>query len=170
VPYSLMRREIEPRALPYCQANGIGVLACSTLGSGLLTGTMTEARLRVLPCNDWRRRHQFFNEMVRGGVAPIVDRLRAVAAHHGATPGTIAIAWTLRSAAVTGAIVGARRPQHVDEMVTAATVALRKEDIAELAAWRAEPSGWRAEPSGWRAEPSGWRAEPSGSADVRRST
>lgn len=148
VPYSLLRREIEPHALPYCEANGIGVLACSTLGSGLLTGTMSEPRIRAMPCNDWRRRHPFFHDMVRGGAAPIVERLQEVASRHGTTPVAIAIAWTLRSTAVTGAIVGARRPQQVDEMVTAATVALTKEDAADLTAWKVDPSGWRTEPEG----------------------
>jgi aryl-alcohol dehydrogenase-like predicted oxidoreductase len=147
VPYSLLRREIEAQALPFCEANGIGVLACSTLGSGLLTGTMTEPRIGALPCNDWRRRHQFYQEMARGGVAPIVGRLRTVAARHGTTPGAIAIAWTLRSSAVTAAIVGARRPPQVDEMVSAAAITLSRADLAELGPWRPDPSGWKAEPS-----------------------
>ena len=139
MPYSLMRREIESRALPYCQANQIGVLACSTLGSGLLTGTMTRARVSALPCNDWRRRHPFFQEMACSGAASIVERLREAAARHDTTPGAIAIAWTLRSPAVTGAIVGARRPQQVDEIVGAAAIELTSEDQAGLTAWKAEP-------------------------------
>ena len=46
-----------------CLDESIGIIACSTLGSGLLTGTMTPDRVASLPHNDWRRRHPFFQEM-----------------------------------------------------------------------------------------------------------
>src|SRR2546429_5312201 len=46
----------------------------------------------------------------------LVERLRQVGARHGRTPGEVAIAWTLRHPAVTGAIVGARSEEHTSEL------------------------------------------------------
>jgi len=53
-PYSLIRREAEIELLPYCQAQGIGVICYSPMASGLLTGSMTRERIAAMPLNDWR--------------------------------------------------------------------------------------------------------------------
>ena len=132
VPYSLLRREMEDRARG-CQQGTVGVIACSTLGSGLLTGTMTAARVSSLPCNDWRQRHPFFQEMALTRAASFVERLRVVAARHASSLPAVAIAWALRHPAVTAAVVGARRPEQVDEIVQAASIELSPDDLSELA-------------------------------------
>jgi aryl-alcohol dehydrogenase-like predicted oxidoreductase len=54
-PYSLVRREVEASALPYCQDHNIGVIAYSPMASGLLTGRMTRERIAALPADDWRK-------------------------------------------------------------------------------------------------------------------
>ena len=48
------------------------------------------------------------------------------------TPGAIAVAWTLRNPAVDGAIVGFRRPDQVDPILTAAALHLTNQDIADI--------------------------------------
>jgi aryl-alcohol dehydrogenase-like predicted oxidoreductase len=63
-----------------------------------------------------------------------VERLRAVGERHGCSPGAVAIAWTLRHPAVTAAIVGARKPEQVDDMVAAADVHLTESDLTEIQA------------------------------------
>jgi len=132
VPYSLVRREMEHRSQPCCQSASMGVIAYSTLGYGLLTGTMTPERVGSLPCNDWRRRHPFFRELALMRASTLVERLRRVAARHSLTPTAIAIAWTLRHPGVTAAVVGARRPQQVDDIVQAAACQLSEADLTEL--------------------------------------
>ena len=132
VPYSLLRREMEDRARGACLTSGMGVIACSTLGSGLLTGTMTASRAASLPCNDWRRRHPFFHEMALTRASVYVERLRTVAARHGCPLAAVAVAWTLQHCAVTAAVVGARRPEQVDEIVRAASIRLSADDVAAL--------------------------------------
>jgi aryl-alcohol dehydrogenase-like predicted oxidoreductase len=137
-PYSLLRREVEKGALPFCAEQGIGFLACSTLASGLLSGKMTEPRLHSLPCNDWRRRHPFFNEIVTQSgqrhARLYIDQLQRIAGRYGRTPAQIAIAGVLHHPHVTAAIVGARRPWQVDDAVSAAACALTRDDVAELIA------------------------------------
>jgi aryl-alcohol dehydrogenase-like predicted oxidoreductase len=53
-----------------------------------------------------------------------------VAGRHGATPGAVAVAWTLANPAVAGAIAGFRRPDQVDPVVAAADLDLDEADLA----------------------------------------
>ena len=131
-PYSIVRRDIEERTLPFCEKNGIGVIVYSPMQSGLLTGKMTRERLASLPESDWRRKGKYFQEPLLTHALKVVDRLKEVGERHGHTPGEVAIAWTLRLPAVTGAIVGARRPEQIDEIVNAAAVRFAPDEIRSL--------------------------------------
>jgi len=55
-----------------------------------------------------------------------------VAERHDATPGAVAVAWTLRNPAVDGAIVGFRRPDQVDPILAAANLELGEDDMATI--------------------------------------
>ncbi|MGA3169512.1 MAG: aldo/keto reductase [Chthoniobacteraceae bacterium] len=131
-PYSLVHPEMQEEILPYCEQQGIGVIVYSPMASGLLTGAMTRERIAGLPEDDWRKHHPDFNEPKLSDNLALVNRLRAVGKRRGLAPGAIAVAWTLSNPAVTGAIVGARRPQQVDDVVAAAGVHLTQSDLAHL--------------------------------------
>jgi aryl-alcohol dehydrogenase-like predicted oxidoreductase len=131
-PYSLVRPDAERELLPLCERQGIGVIVYSPMGSGLLTGAMTRERIASLPADDWRRRNPEFQEPRLTSNLARVERLRAVANRHGVTPGEVAIAWTLRLPAVTGAIVGARHPSQMDGIIRAMQFRLSPEEVAEL--------------------------------------
>jgi aryl-alcohol dehydrogenase-like predicted oxidoreductase len=131
-PYSLIRRDIEREILPFCQQSGIGVIGYSPMGSGLLTGAMTRERAAALPASDWRSRSPEFKEPRLSQNLTLADRLRTVAKRYGCSPGEIAIAWTLRHAAITGAIVGARNAKQIDGVIRGADVKLTTADIAEI--------------------------------------
>jgi len=132
-PYSMLMRGIEAEILPYCQAHQIGVIAYSPMQSGLLSGTMTRERIAALPLDDWRRNSREFQDPRLSHNLALVERLRAIGARHGRSPGEVAIAWTLRHRAVTGTIVGARRPEQVDGVAGAGTFRLGEGEIAEIA-------------------------------------
>ena len=131
-PYSLLRPEIEGQTLPFCLEHNIGVIPYSPMQSGLLSGRMTRERLAALPANDWRRGSRFFQEPMFSRGLSLVDRLREIGARHGRNPGEVAIAWTLRHPAITAAIVGARQPEQLDELIGAATFQLGTDEIEEL--------------------------------------
>jgi aryl-alcohol dehydrogenase-like predicted oxidoreductase len=131
-PYSLVRREVEQKVLPYCRSNGLGVIAYSPMASGLLTGAMTRERAATLPQSDWRSRDVEFREPALSKNLALVERLREVGERHGRPPGQVAIAWTLQNPAVTGAIVGARSAKQVEEIVGAAGLQLSPEEIVEI--------------------------------------
>ena len=133
-PYSLVRRDAEKDLLPFCEHENIGVIVYSPMASGLLTGAMTHERIAKLPAGDWRRGNPDFQEPKLSQNLTLVDRLRAIGVRHGKSPGEVAIAWTLRNPAVTGAIVGARNAKQVDGIIGGATFRLTRQEITELEA------------------------------------
>jgi aryl-alcohol dehydrogenase-like predicted oxidoreductase len=133
-PYSLVKRNVESALLPYCREHAIGVIVYSPMQSGLLSGAMTKERVQALPKTDWRSRSPDFAEPKLSRNLALVERLRAVGARHGRSPGEVAIAWTLRDPVVSGAIVGARSPAQIDGIIGAASFRLSPEEIAEIEA------------------------------------
>lgn len=131
-PYSLLDREIEREILPFTHRNHIGVIAYSPMASGLLTGKMTRERVAALPKDDWRKRNEWFTEPYLSRNLYLVETLREIGARHGRMAGEVAIAWTLRRPEVTGAIVGARRPEQLDSVIGAGAFRLTPEEIAEI--------------------------------------
>jgi aryl-alcohol dehydrogenase-like predicted oxidoreductase len=133
--YSLLHREIEAEVLPFAARENIGVLAYSPMASGLLTGAMTPQRIASLPADDWRRENSDFQEPQLSHNLLLVRLLRVIGNHHGRSPGEVAVAWVLRDPAVTGAIVGARRPDQVRGVVGAGEFRLSSREVAEIEAF-----------------------------------
>jgi len=133
--YSLVHREIENEILPYCLSEGIGVIVYSPMASGLLTGAMTRERAATLPRDDWRRGHPDFTEPNLSYNLALVDRMREIAKGHNRSVGEVAIAWTLRHPAVTGAIVGARNARQAEGVMRAGDLRLTEEEVNQVGAF-----------------------------------
>lgn len=134
-PYSMLMREIETEILPYCLKHNIGVLAYSPMHNGLLSGSMTRERIAALPRTDWRKQvNPAFREPHLSRNLKLVELLKTIGQKHGRTVGEVAIAWTLRHAAVTAAIVGARSASQVDGFIGAMDFRLDKAEIAQIEA------------------------------------
>jgi aryl-alcohol dehydrogenase-like predicted oxidoreductase len=136
-PYSLLRREIEQEILPFCAEQQIGVIVYSPMASGLLTGKMTRERIASLPDDDWRKHDTPFREPQLTRNLDVAQVLRDIGERHGRSAAEVAIAWTLRQPAVTGAIVGGRRPEQVEEIIGAADFRLSEEELDEIERRRA---------------------------------
>jgi aryl-alcohol dehydrogenase-like predicted oxidoreductase len=128
-PYSLIRPEVEEQILPFCESNGIGVIVYSPMMSGLLTGKMTRERINNFPEDDWRKHDSEFQEPRLYRNLWLAELLKNIGRHDGLSAGEIAIAWTLRFSAVTGAIVGGRNPDQVDGILGAADFRLSDREI-----------------------------------------
>ncbi|WP_426756085.1 aldo/keto reductase [Myxococcus sp. Y35] len=126
-PYSLIHRDIEQDTLPFCERNGIGVIAYSPMASGLLTGKMTRERIAGFPQDDWRRGSADFQEPQLSRNLALVEVLREIGRKQGCSPAEVAIAWVLKHSAVTGAIVGARSAEQVDGFISAGDLRLPPE-------------------------------------------
>ena len=131
-PYSLIRPEVESEILPYAYQETIGVIVYSPMGSGLLTGAMTRERLASLPPDDWRNRSPYFQEPKLSRNLAIADRLTEIGKRFGKKAGEVAIAYVLDNPAVTGAIVGFRNSQQVNELRNALEFRLPQDTVDEL--------------------------------------
>ena len=131
-PYSMLRPAIEQTLLPYCQEQNIGVIVYSPMLSGMLSGAMTRERAANFSADDWRRNNKEFQEPRLSANLELVELLKQIGAQHGRSAGEVAIAWTLRHPAVTGAIVGGRNAAQVEGVVGAAEFRLSAEEIGVI--------------------------------------
>ncbi|PWK62273.1 aldo/keto reductase [Roseicyclus mahoneyensis] len=126
--YSLWCRDVEAEHLPLCRELGIGFVAYSPLGRGLLTGTI--GTLDDMEEDDRRRDHpRFAPENLARNVA-LVATLKDLAAREDCTPSQLAIAWILSRGDGIMPIPGTRRRRWLEEnsaatgvMPSAATLA-----------------------------------------------
>lgn len=132
-PYNMLRRDIEAEILPFCAANNIGVIVYSPMASGVLTEKFSRQWVASLPDDDWRKKYSgHLQEPELSANLALVEGLKAIAARYGRTVSQLAIAWTLRRPEVTAAIVGARRPEQIEQTAPAADWVLPPEVLAEI--------------------------------------
>ncbi len=132
VEYSLFTRDPEPELLPTLRALGIGLVAYSPLGRGLLGGRIRSAA--DLPEGDARRdRYPRFEGDNLARNLGLAERVASVAAAHGATVGQVAIAWLLHQGRDIVPIPGTKRRPYLEENVAAAELPLSAGDLAALA-------------------------------------
>ena len=130
---NLIRRSAATDTIPWAAAQGTGVIVYSPMRSGLLSGAFSQARVARLPADDWRKGDPDFQEPKLGQNLALLELARAIAHDLGCTLPELAVAWTLAWPAVTGAIVGARFPDQVDEWVNAARLQLKADDLRRIA-------------------------------------
>jgi aryl-alcohol dehydrogenase-like predicted oxidoreductase len=133
-PFSLIRREVSAKQIPWCHAHRTGVICYSPMQSGLMTDGFSGERVARMANDDWRRRAPEFNPPNLERNLALRDALRPIAQHHGTSVSAVAIAWTLSWPGVTAAIVGARSPEQVDGWIEAANLELTPTDLDEIAA------------------------------------
>jgi len=131
-PYSMLKRDIEPEIVPWCEANHVGIVAYSPMQAGLLTGKFTVERAAALPENDWRKRSPFFTKPQLAENLKAVERLRPVAAELGVSLAQLSLAWVLRLPGMTAAIAGARGPRQIEETVQAGDMVLSAAAIEKI--------------------------------------
>ncbi|HEY0542930.1 MAG TPA: aldo/keto reductase [Actinoallomurus sp.] len=129
-PFSAIHRSAAAE-IGWCAEHDTGVIVYSPMQAGLLTGAFSRERVEGLPQDDWRRKHPDFTTNLDANLA-LADALVPVAKRHGVQPAAVAVAWTLAWDGVTGAIVGARRPDQIDGWLAAADLELTAADLDEI--------------------------------------
>jgi aryl-alcohol dehydrogenase-like predicted oxidoreductase len=128
--YNLLYREEEREMMPLCQAEGIGVIPWSPLARGRLTRPWEQKESTERGKSDEFGRKLYGNTEEADRV--IVERVGEVAKKRGVSPAQIALAWVLQKPFVTSPIVGATKPQHLEDAVAALSLKLLPEEIAML--------------------------------------
>jgi len=118
--YSLLWRSPEEDVIPICAANGISQIVWSPLGQGVLTGKYSPdspppagSRATSEEMGGWMER------LLQRPLLEAVQRLKPVAAEAGLSLAQFSLAWVLREPNVASAIIGASRPEQVDENAAA---------------------------------------------------
>ena len=120
--YHLFDFRPEPEIVPFCGDNGMGIMAYGSLAHGLLTGTMTADT--TFEDDDWRRSLMAFGQPLFEGQNFLdnlakVDTLKEMAADKGYSVAQLALAWVTAEPTVSVGLVGTRRPEEMEENVTA---------------------------------------------------
>jgi aryl-alcohol dehydrogenase-like predicted oxidoreductase len=133
--YSLFTRDVEAEILPVCRELGIGFVAYSPLGRGLLTGTLNTA----FGDGDSRSRHPRFEPGNIDKNLELVARLAKIASEKSLTPSQVALAWLLHRGDDIVPIPGTRHRKRLEENCAAAGVSLSADDLGRID--QAAPAG-----------------------------
>jgi aryl-alcohol dehydrogenase-like predicted oxidoreductase len=126
--YSLAGRELERETIPLLEDQKLGLLVWSPLAGGFLSGKFTREG-----AGEGGRRASFdFPPINKDRTHNIVDALRKIAAAHDASVSQIALAWLLARPAVTSVIIGARKPEQLEDNLKSIDVTLSSDELQAL--------------------------------------
>jgi aryl-alcohol dehydrogenase-like predicted oxidoreductase len=126
--YNLINREEEREMLPLCAAEGNGVIPWSPLARGRLTRDWDVATNRSETDEFGKTLYTATVESDR----KIVERVAEVGANRGVPRAQVALAWLLSKPMITAPIVGASKPNHLEDAVAAVSLKLSDEEITQL--------------------------------------
>jgi len=128
--YNLLYREEEREMMPLCASEGIGVIPWSPLARGRLTRAWSEETART-------RTDQYGGTLYASDVEAdrrVIERVAAIAAAHGVPKAQVALAWIRQKPYVTAPIIGASKPQQLNDAVAALSLKLEPNEIEQLEA------------------------------------
>ena len=132
--YNLLFREFERDLFPLCLEEGVGVIPYNPLAGGMLSGK----HARGQPPADGTRftianaGAMYQDRYMHEREFDAVDAFQQIAKKAGLKPATLAVAWVLRQPAVTAPIIGASRPDQLDDTLAAVDVTLDDDLLGEL--------------------------------------
>ena len=118
--YSMVWRQPEKEVIPVCAENGVSQIVWSPLGQGVLTGKYRPGA--ALPQGSRATSEEmggWMERLLRDVLLEAVQRLKPIAAEAGLSLAQFALAWVLREPNVASAIVGASRPEQLEENAAA---------------------------------------------------
>ena len=146
--YTIAGRDLERELVPMMQSENVGLMVWSPLAGGLLSGKYG----RDGKAEAGGRRVEFdFPPVNKDRAFDCVDVMRTIADSKGVSVAQIALAWLLHQQAVTSVIIGAKRPEQLDDNLSATSVQLSDEELKQLDAVSALPReypGWMLERQG----------------------
>ena len=127
--YSIASRDIEREIVPLLEAEQLGLMVWSPLAGGLLSGKF---KRDAGGPNDARRSSFDFPPVNREHAFAVVDAMRPLAERHGCSVARLALAWLLQQRGVMSVIIGAKRPDQLQDNLAASELRLAPEELAAL--------------------------------------
>ena len=132
--YNMLGRTVEDDLLPHTDRAGVGVIAFCPLASGLLAGTKYQdgdVPPDSRPAREWAR--HWVASTSKDDKRRILQGLNGLARERSQSLAQMAVAWTLRHAGMTSVVMGASRPEQVEQNVAALTkLDFTKEELARI--------------------------------------
>ncbi len=150
--YTLAGRDLERELVPMLRSEGVGLMVWSPLAGGLLSGKYSRQDDKG---GDGRRANFDFPPVDRERAFACIDAMKPVAEAHGVSVAQIALAWLLHQKVVSSVIIGAKKPEQLEDNLKAAEVELSAAELDTLAKVSALPReypGWMFETQGARAK------------------
>lgn len=127
--YTIAGRELEREIIPMLKSEGVGLMVWSPLAGGLLSGKYGRDRSG----EDGSRRVDFdFPPVDFDRAYPVIDAMRKIADARSCTVAQIALAWLLHQPQVTTIIIGAKRPDQLEDNLAAVDIELSADELATL--------------------------------------
>jgi len=130
--YSLWARDVEAEILPACRRLGIGFVAYSPLGRGLLTGNVR--KIDDIAPHDIRRKQPRFRAGNFERNLELVKTIETIAEQRGAKPAQVSLAWLLSRGEDVFPIPGTKQQKWLEQNVAAVDIALDSKEIDTLSA------------------------------------
>jgi 1-deoxyxylulose-5-phosphate synthase len=130
--YSILWRGPERDVIPLCAENGISQIVWSPLAQGVLTGKYAAGETPPAGSRMSSDSMGTFMGRYDDELLERVQRLRPIADELGITMGQLSLAWVLREPNVASAIVGATRPEQVEENAAASGIELDEETLRRI--------------------------------------
>jgi voltage-dependent potassium channel beta subunit len=129
--YSMLVRHIEKEIIPVCEKHGIGQVVWSPLAQGVLTGKYKKG---AKPPEGSRAASdsKFIQSLLTDENLDKVEKLKGIADELGLSLAQLALAWILRQQNVASALVGASRPEQIEENAKASGIKLEDEVLAKI--------------------------------------
>lgn len=127
--YNLVYQEEEREMLPLCRDMGVGVIPWSPLARGFLAGNRNKDGGETARAKSDQFAKGLYYQPEDFAVA---DRLAEVAEARGTPAMQVALAWVLSKSAITAPIIGASKPQHLEDAIAALEITLSEEEIGKL--------------------------------------
>lgn len=140
--YTIAGRDLERELVPMMQSEGIGLMVWSPLAGGFLSGKYSRDGAKD---GDSRRATFDFPPVNEERGYDVIDAMKPIADAKGVSIAQIALAWLLHQQAVTSVIIGARKPEQLDDNIAATKVALTDAELKtldEVSKLPAEYPGW----------------------------
>lgn len=126
--YNLLYREEEREMLPLCRDQGIAVIPWSPMARGRLTRDWDESSPRQQTDEVMKRLYRATEDADR----KVVERVAEVAQARGVPRAQIALAWVAQQPGITAPIIGASKPNHLDDAVAALAITLSDDELKQL--------------------------------------
>jgi aryl-alcohol dehydrogenase-like predicted oxidoreductase len=127
---SAAARSARQQVLPLCWEHGVGLIAFSTTGRGMLTGQIRQQT--TFEEGDLRRIDPLFQRERLASGLRIAQQFHTLGARYGKTPAQVAIAWVLAQPGVVCALTGPSTLPHLEENLGGSGWTLDKEDLVAL--------------------------------------